>query len=51
MKEQILKILEKYKQDLSTDYWSDQNYGVSEDNLEEVADEILELLKSQEIIK
>ena len=51
MKEQILKILEKYKQDMESDNYYSANYGVSEDDFEEVADEILELLKSQENIK
>lgn len=51
MKEEILKILLRYKQDMESDAYYSANYGVSESDFEDVADDILELLKSLEINK
>ncbi len=51
MKEQILKILKKYNKDLESDSYYSVNYGISEDNFEEITDEILELLTPKKEIK
>lgn len=48
MKEEILKMLERYKQDLESDCYYSANYGVSESDFEEVADEIINTLESLE---
>lgn len=51
MKEEIVKILLRYNQNLEGYSYFGDSMGVSESDFEEVADEILELLKSQGIIK
>ena len=51
MKEEILKILEKYKQETTRAFSYNIDIVIYEDKFEDIADDILELLKSLEINK
>lgn len=47
MKEKILAIIEHYSQNLSNSHFHGRSMGVSEDNFEDVADTIIELLEQK----
>jgi len=50
MKETILKILKQHSQDLSNSYYHGRSMGVSEDDFEDVANAIIELLKYEHAV-
>ena len=45
MKEEILKILEEHNRDMSQDHWYGKQMGIREDDFEDVADKIIQLLE------
>lgn len=47
MKEKILAILEQHSQNLSNSHFHGRSMGISEDDFEDVAGEIIELLEQK----